>query len=78
MNPIRVAASALAGALLVAPAAALPGSGLAQVPVAGVVQHVQFFFGDENYYRHDDGWRGHGSRHSRSHQIGRASCRERV
>src|SRR5450759_1455036 len=67
MNPIRVAASALAGALLVAPAAALPGSGLAQVPVAGVVQHVQFFFGDENYYRHDDGWRGHGSRHSRSH-----------
>src|SRR5664280_1231386 len=68
MNPIRVAASALAGALLVAPAAALPGSGLAQVPVASVVQHVQFFFGDKNYCRHDDGWRGHGSRHSRSHQ----------
>src|SRR5664280_151065 len=67
MNPIRVAASALAGALLVAPAAALPGSGLAQVPVASVVQHVQFFFGDKNYCRHDDGWRGHGSRHSRSH-----------
>src|ERR1017187_1990668 len=68
MNPIRVAALALAGALLVAPAAALPGSGLAQVPVASVVQHVQFFFGDKNYCRHDDGWRGHGSRHSRSHQ----------
>src|SRR5664279_4774341 len=68
MNPIRVAESALAGALLVAPAAALPGSGLAQVPVASVVQHVQFFFGDKNYCRHDDGWRGHGSRHSRSHQ----------
>src|ERR1017187_3078572 len=68
MNPIRIAASALAGALLVAPAAALPGSGLAQVPVASVVQHVQFFFGDKNYCRHDDGWRGHGSRHSRSHQ----------
>src|ERR1035437_7042320 len=68
MNPIRVAASALAGALLVTPAAALPGSGLAQVAVAGVVQDVQFFFGDKNYCRHDDGWRRHGSRHSRSHQ----------